>query len=437
MFQKMMASLVGRVITLTVLGSAISIIAMVLTVMWIFEETLETQLENHLVSYTDLVASTLKTEGQTVTINNSGKLLQSIPRHWQIDTAQKHLAKSDISENWLPIPEKISLHPKRLTYRTAGGNDVVAVQQGFLFPNKVTVIITFGLDKEVAQSYKSQLYNQFRENVYLAMILLGCLISGMGAAIIMVVYIPLMRVSNSLKAVQNGDAPEVSGKFPTEIANLSSQVNQLLAYTSKVIERHRAFSGNLAHALKTPLTAIRNETQSGTAKDRIDTMLQILERNLARAHSAGSANLLSLNTSVKPLLERISDSFGRVYSKNIQINCDPDMLFKCDEADLYEIMGNLIENACKYTRNKIEITAQGNTITVEDDGPGIPPSEMETVFARGVSLDQSKPGSGIGLSITKDIIELYGGELVLSVSEFGGLKVQVRIGTRPNPDRKF
>ena len=425
MFRRWINSLTGRVIALMTLGSTISILAMAISILWIFEQSLEGQLDNHLTAYADIVSGVIHSKKDTISVDKANPLLRTIPRHWQIDTEKKHLAKSELLQDWLPIPENISLQPKRVSFTTTLGKEIVAVRQGFEFPNNTIVLITFGLEKEIAEAYKTQLYDQYRQYVYFTLSFLSVIFILTTIIIAIMIYYPLRNVSVSLEAVQKGEAEKIEGQYPIEIANLSNQINQLLAYTSNVIERHRKFSSNLAHALKTPLTAIRNETQSDIIKERIHTMLQVIDRNLSRVHSAGEADFLLHNTKVRPVLERITDSFSKVYQKNIHLECEQDIIFKCEEVDFYEIAGNIIENACKFSTEQIQILVRNGNIIIEDDGPGIPSTEYETVLSRGVSLDQSKPGSGIGLSITQDIVKLYGGQLHLSKSNLGGLRVEI------------
>ena len=210
--------------------------------------------------------------------------------------------------------------------------------------------------------------------------------------------------------------------MPKEIQQLSDEINYLLHYMDGIVKRHRRFSGNLAHALKTPLTIIQGDTDSTLIKNQVETMLNIIDRNLSKAQTLGTTNILSIKTPILPVVKRISDGFGKVYQKNISIDGDKQAVFRGDEVDLYEVLGNLIENACKYGKDRIAITLDPNKIIIEDDGPGIDEANHEPVKQRGLRLDESIDGSGLGLSIANDIIELYGGSLNLGKSTLGGLQ---------------
>jgi len=306
-----------------------------------------------------------------------------------------------------------------------GNIKIIAYQQYIDFPSQQKLRVTFGLEAKIAERYKAEIKKGFSRYVYQTLIGIAVFLLMVGWIIIVSVTRPIRAATQTLSAVKEGHETRIRGSFPTEIADLTDQVNHLLDHAEAVMERHRAFSSNVAHALKTPLTVIRNETDSTVIKERVDAMLQVIDRNLARIQTSGGNNVLSAKTLVKPILARIIEGFGHVYQKQIHSACDDHLSFRVDEADLYEILGNLIENACKFAESSIKIHAYDNSIIIEDDGPGIAESAYDTVLAKGVRLDQTKSGSGIGLAITRDVVELYGGTLELGKSAFGGLRVHI------------
>ncbi len=425
MFRKLIDSLIIRIVLLLILGSTITVYATRSTVISIFEKSLQHQVDEHLTAYTDIISGAIRTDGRKFIIDKNNPVLKSIPRHWQIDTPTEHLARSYLQKEWIELPKEIHLTPVRFIYDGALGEEIIAIRQELKYPNGEILLITFGLEKKIADHYKQSLASKFKKDIQKALMLLSLIFIITCTIILIVLYLPLRRVSKSLASVRNGNETKITGNYPTEIANLSDQINQLIEYTSNVIERHKTFSANLSHALKTPLTAIKNETDSDAIKEKISVMLQIIERNLARANTAASLNILTPKTNAKATLQRISDSFGKVYNKTIHLNCPQNITLSIDESDLFEIAGNIVENACKHANHTIHINVQNNSITIEDDGPGIPENKYKTILKRGISLDQSKPGQGIGLAITNDIINLYGGTLKLSRSELGGLKVHI------------
>ncbi|MFN3627131.1 MAG: ATP-binding protein, partial [Parvibaculum sp.] len=239
----------------------------------------------------------------------------------------------------------------------------------------------------------------------------------------------------------SGRATKLEGEFPAEIEPLAEELNGLLEGNREVLERARTHVGNLAHALKTPLSVLTNEARSHdgpfgeTVRRTTMQMREQIDRHLARARMAASANVLGANTPVKPVLKRIANALERIHAERgiaIEIDCADETGFRGEAQDLEEVAGNLIDNACKWAEENVRVTVTAAgierrnrpyiLIAVEDDGPGLPEEARKTALKRGARLDESKPGSGLGLSIVTEIAELYGGELKLETSSLGGLK---------------
>jgi signal transduction histidine kinase len=175
------------------------------------------------------------------------------------------------------------------------------------------------------------------------------------------------------------------------------------------------------------MTIIRNESDLTIIRDKIQGMLDIIERSLARARAAPSATLLAASTPILPVLQDIAAGFGKLHGKAVGIDYPPEHRFKGDKADLYEILGNIIENACKFSRSTVRIGDRDGVILVEDDGDGIPAARRGEVLERGTRLDRSTPGTGIGLAVARDIVALYDGAIGLESSALGGLQVSIRL----------
>lgn len=421
----MTRSLSGRITLLTLIGTAVAVMVVAVVVLEMFERSLDRQLDNHLTAYNDILSRAVWSGGGKSKVLSDNPLLEAIPRHWQIDLPGGYTVKSHLLKGYFPK------HPypeiTRFAYQDTDGTDLLAYQQYFNYPEGQKVRITFGLEAKVAEAYRVQLREQFSRYVYLALGVVTGILLLFGFIIVKVVTRPLRQVSLALEDVRAGKTKRMEGVFPQEIATLSEQINQLLDHASGMIARHREFSNNLAHALKTPLAVIRNESDSPVIRERADAILQVLDRNLARLRTVGGTNVLSARTPVEPVVRRIADGFGKLYRKEIEITCTENAVFHGDEADLYELLGNLIENACKFGHERVRICADEHCITLEDDGPGIAEAERDAALMRGTRLDETKPGSGIGLSIARDIIRLYGGELQLGASDMGGLKVDITL----------
>lgn len=272
--------------------------------------------------------------------------------------------------------------------------------------------------------------------------------AAMGAGLLIALLIqvrfglrPLERVRDALAQIRSGRATKLDGEFPQEIEPLADELNGLLEGNREVLERARTHVGNLAHALKTPLSVLTNEARSHdgafgeTVRRTTLQMREQIDRHLARARMAASANVLGANTPVKPVLLRLANALERIHAErgiSIEVECPDEAGFRGEAQDLEEVVGNLLDNACKWATELVRLTvvAEGIErrnrpyllIAVEDDGPGLPEEARKTVLKRGARLDETKPGSGLGLSIVTEIAELYGGELKLDASALGGLK---------------
>jgi signal transduction histidine kinase len=247
--------------------------------------------------------------------------------------------------------------------------------------------------------------------------------------------LPLRRLSAGLARVRNGEASRLEGRFPAEISPLARELNSLIDHNADVVERARTQVSNLAHSLKTPLSVLASEASARPGPlaevvgDRVSTMRRQIDHYLARARAAGAADVLGNRTPVKPVLDDLQRTLGRIYADralSISAEASPGIAFRGDRQDLEEMVGNLLDNACKWAGSKVsaEVRKSANgtfEFRVDDDGPGLDPEERARVGTRGERLDESVPGSGYGLAIVRDIAGLYGGSLELAESPLGGL----------------
>jgi signal transduction histidine kinase len=246
---------------------------------------------------------------------------------------------------------------------------------------------------------------------------------------------PLGRVSRALAAIREGRADHLEGDFPAEIKPLADELNALVAHNAQVVTRARTHVGNLAHFLKTPLSVLANEAQGaqGPLAEAVTRQVSVMRRQvdhyLARARTVGSVAVIGARTEVAPVVADLTRALSKLYAPRgvtIDRQCPDGLSFRGDRADLEEMIGNLLDNACKWAMEQVEIVvapagAGRLNITVADDGPGLTDDQMSRVLERGERLDQSKSGSGLGISIVKEIAALYGGALTLGRSSSGGL----------------
>ncbi len=261
---------------------------------------------------------------------------------------------------------------------------------------------------------------------------------------------PLRQLTRALRRLRSGEIETLQGRFPTEIQPLADDFNTVLADQRRTIERARASAGNLAHAIRTPLTILTNAAgdqsldaaklrdlireQGMTARSQIDWHLK---RSRMAASTVGHGTV-DLHTTLTGILRIMRQSFA---DKKIDIECSmasKDLFFRGEEQDLQEILGNVIENACKWARSKVTIQelSEGDyiVIVIQDDGPGVPESSFADILQRGIRMDELHPGSGLGLSIVAELMDLYSGQIILGSSPFGGLSVTLRLPARKKND---
>ena len=252
---------------------------------------------------------------------------------------------------------------------------------------------------------------------------------------------PIYALSREVADVRKGKSARITGGYPSEIAGLVDQMNKLFDHNQEVVERQRTHVGNLAHALKTPLSVMLNESQmaggplSDTVRRQSELMQAQVDHHLRRARAAARAQGLGERTPVEAVLDEMAVMFERVHqAKGVEIDwrSPDDLTFRGERQDLQEIVGNLLDNACKWCRRKVRVSAGPNglgqlVMVIEDDGPGLPADRRDEVLKRGARLDEEAPGSGLGLSIVDELVRAYSGRITLTESDLGGLKAVVEL----------
>lgn len=257
---------------------------------------------------------------------------------------------------------------------------------------------------------------------------------------------PLRRVAQDLSEMEAGRAQALSGRYPTELQPLIDNLNTLLADARAHLQRYRDTLGNLAHSLKTPLAVMRASVESRApvealrtvTQEQLQNMNEIVEYQLQRAAAAGRT-ALSVPLPAAPVARKLVAALEKVYaakSLQVELAIAPDVMFRGDEGDLLEMLGNLSDNAFKWARSRVRVQARNETggpsgprftLRIEDDGPGIPDDQAQRVRTRGARADAATPGHGLGLAVVQEMAELYGGELIISRSALGGAAVEVRL----------
>jgi signal transduction histidine kinase len=257
---------------------------------------------------------------------------------------------------------------------------------------------------------------------------------------------PLKRISESLAAIRAGTAERLAGRFPVEIEPLARETNALIDANREIVERARTHVGNLAHALKTPLSVMMNEAAArpddplaAKVGEQIVIMRDQVTRHLERARIAARATVVGSVTEVAPVVTALTRTMEKIYHPRgiaIDLDAPEGVRFRGERQDIEEMLGNLVDNACKWAqaRVSIEVTQERRQddpfkvivrVVVDDDGPGLSPADRDQVARRGQRLDETKPGSGLGLSIVLELASLYGGNLTLSTAPIGGLRAEL------------
>jgi signal transduction histidine kinase len=248
---------------------------------------------------------------------------------------------------------------------------------------------------------------------------------------------PLFSLQNEVSAVRRGKAERLAGTYPSELTPLAEELNALVDHNRQVVERQRTHVGNLAHALKTPISVMLAEAgqRPGPLAEVVarqaEAMREQVDHHLRRARAAARTQGQGERTSVAEVLDELTRTLQRIFrDKGVVIDwdADDDLYFLGERQDLLEIAGNAVENACKWCRGRVKVHAEAAgpdrfRMIVEDDGQGLPPDRRAEVLQRGARLDETAPGSGLGLSIIDELARAYGGALELGDSPLGGLRL--------------
>jgi len=279
-----------------------------------------------------------------------------------------------------------------------------------------------------------------------ALLLAGMLFGGLAIALRLGLR-PVARIEREIAEIEAGGRELLGGGFPRELAGVATNLNALLGTERQRLERYRTTLGNLAHSLKTPLSALSSLLQ-GAAPERRDLQAQvarmqdIVEHQLRRAVSGGAATTLA-STPVEPVIRELVAALAKVYrdrSLAIEVVAGEGVAYPIDRGDLMELTGNLLDNACKFGRRRVRVTAvaiedprwrrPGLEVVVEDDGPGVPVADRARVTERGTRADERTPGQGIGLAVVHEIVAALGGSMDLAVSPLGGARMIVHLPGR-------
>jgi signal transduction histidine kinase len=433
------------------LGTLIWIVVTIIIAGWalggLFRQHVAVQFHSELNTHLDQLAAHLAVDpgGQPLL-----SVAQSDPRfskpysglYWQIDRVGAPVGNTlgllrsrSLWDGVLKVPADSPSDGDVHQHRVSGpGKTMLGVVERVVIledsPNRFRLVVAADEQRMVEP------VERFNGMLWLALGLLG---AGLGLVAVIQVFIalaPLRRLHSALGAVRSGTSHHLQGYFPLEVQPLVEEFNTVLAQNAEVVERARTQAGNLAHALKTPLSVIANEVEGKSGEmakrvsSQVDEARKQIDYHLARSRAAASVRVPGARTPVVPILDGLIRVMQRVHAeRNLELVVLPGsgfIVFRGEEQDLQEMLGNLLDNACKWAARRVEIallrTGAELMIRLDDDGRGIAEPERQRVLNRGERADEQVPGSGLGLAIVDDLARLYDGRVELADSPLGGLR---------------
>ena len=444
-------SLVRRLVALAGIWSLLVLAAGGVALTLFFTQASTSRFDNDLsVEVDGLLANTSVDAGRiTPPVSDDPKATRAYSGYyWQIasprDGGLRALARSrSLWDDVLPPPpggvgRLAAAQGKTIFYDAPGPSNQslrVAALQGRLPDVAAPVVFMIAEDRSPLDGD----VRTFATTVALALVLLA---AGLIAAVIVQVRVglrPLFALQREVAAVRTGRSDRLSGDYPLELEPLATELNALMAHNQDVVERQRTHVGNLAHALKTPLSVLLTEAEqrpgplAEVVRRQADAMRTNVDHHLRRARAAARTQGQGERTPVAPVLEELARTLEKIFRdkvSSIDWRCPDDLAFLGERQDLLEIVGNLAENACKWCEGRVRLgaaprDARSWVLTVEDDGPGLTADQSQEAMVRGARLDESAPGSGLGLSIVDELVRAYGGRMAMAKSPLGGLKIQL------------
>ncbi len=449
-------SLWFRLIASSAVISAVLLLSAAFLLNAIFVHALERNFDQRLSSAMDglLASIDLSPDGKPVLQNQLADSRFALPLsgwYWQVrDTsgAETYLASPSLLEQHIPTTNNDASTDAAGLFaysaQDAKGTHLRVIHQDIsLFgkPQKYDIRVA-GNFSELSGEITSFQHTLFGLLAGLGLALLGALVLQVRYALR-----PLVAMRRQMNDIRGGKIDHLDENYPTEIQPLATELNLLVDANREIVNRARMQVGNLAHALKTPLSVITNEIGENASslankmREQLGVMRNQINLYLERARREARAQNAGYSTEVAPVIEALARTVQRIRRDrkiDFQISVPAELLFRGEKQDLEEMLGNLLDNAGKWAKSKCRVTATAlaheNTdarawfeITVEDDGPGIAPHQREQALKRGQRLDETKSGSGLGMSIIIETATMYAGGMILEASELGGLRAVVKL----------
>ena len=410
--------------------------------LWLFENGLQRYLESGLQNDSENLLIALSRGPQGLQLDER-RLSPAYQRpfsghYFSIEFGDTHWRSRSLWDAQLPRPDQPGLNPE--LQPGPEGQMLLVLRSDYQRLGQAVTIT-------VAQDY-TPIRESFRQVQRIGL--------GMGVLALIVILLlqrvtvrralrPLERARQQISQLQSGQRSQLDARVPIELEPLVTQINHLLAHTEDNLKRSRNALGNLGHALKTPLAvmiSLVNDPRLAaypqiqtTLREQLEQIQQRMSRELNRARLAGDA-LPGAQFDADAELPGLLSTLGMIHGEHLQLthNVAPGLLLPWDREDMLELLGNLLDNACKWADSQVVLSIgqsiDGFVIEVQDDGPGIPEAERAQVFSRGTRLDEQASGHGLGLGIVRDIVDAWGGALQLETGELGGLLVRIKLPAR-------
>ena len=450
-------SLRFRLLAVTVAGLTVAVVLAGLVLSGLFREHVQRQFEAALVQQLDQVTARLEFDAQGQPVIAAQAL--SDPRwlkpysglYWQVDAmAPDGRGRAGVLRSRSLWDTSLALQVDALADGAVHVHEVAGPQGAPLLVLERTVraegvdaarwLLIVAADLQATQAATAQ----FTRVLALSLAALLVLLAAAAWAQVAVGLRPLQALQRGLQDVQQARTTRLQGAFPAEMQPLVDDFNAVLERNGEVVERARTQAGNLAHALKTPLTVLENAARTRPPTDHPQLAALVREQvvvarrhidwHLARSRVSASARLPGQRTPLQPVVDGLVRVMNKVHADRlVDISVEPSavpLFFAGEAQDLQEMLGNLLDNACKWAQSTVRLQAQvlggqpsQMVVSVEDDGPGIGAAQRAQAVERGVRLDETVPGTGLGLAIVQDLAALYGGRLDLEPADLGGLRV--------------
>lgn len=443
-----------------------ALIAVAIGLLYLFERHVTRRLEFELIDHLRSIAATVSVDQDGRASISRGPVDPEFDAplsglYWQVNSENGPvlLRSPSLWDGKISLPEDLILDGSVHRHRLQGPNGAVLIsverRLGIDRPDgTVTWLrLVVAADRKIILEAR----RSFRTDLTLALSLLAVILLAAGWLQLRIGLAPLARLGERVAEIRTGRTSRLQRTVPDEVVPLVDEINALLDLGDKTVEKSRRRAADLAHGLKTPLTALAGDARRLRQRGEIEiaddlesaaaVMRHHVDRELARAR-IGGAGVTGGGSDVRSVADAVLRTLRRMpgaRDKTFRIDVEPGLSAPVDRTDLTELLGNVLDNALRHARNEIRIAAcadsgGGVTIAIADDGPGIAPAERETALQPGIRLDETAAGSGLGLAIVSDIVDAYGGTVELSRADIGGLLVTVGLrrhgGRRRDPEPK-